>query len=186
MNDNTKRDSRPPQKPEPTAVDDELQKLRDELRAERDLLARERKEIAGRLAALESKSESEHVLQSRLGDLEKAVRLGNTLPAYGGSGVTIEVKRGDFIAYDTTLMHNNVIGGWVKANKDDPVNRRIPMIAVANKGFVYDKEYGAPYHSVNFKMYKRFFQDSDRNQVVGDGLPVPIIETSGVPRLTMV
>lgn len=176
------RDTR--QKPEP--VDTEIRQLRDELQQEKELLARERQEIASRLAALEAKSETEQTLNHRVGSLEQAIKHGNTLPAHGGSGRVKEVARGDFIAYDTRLVHNNVIGGWVKCDKGDPVSRAIPMIAVANKGFVYDVEYGAPYHSVSFKIYKRFFQDPERDRVVGSGKPAPLIETPGVPQLTLV
>lgn len=167
-------------------VDAELLKLRDELREERDLLAKERQELQRRVASLEANSQTEQHLGSRVQSLEAAIQRGNTMPQVGGSGRVIVVRRGDFIGYDTRRMHHQLQGGWVKCNKDDQVSASVPIIAVANVDFQYDDEYGAPYHSVSFAVYKRFFQDPNRDQVVGNGLPAQIIATPGVPQLTMV
>jgi len=167
-------------------VDPELLKLRDELRHERDLLATERAELQRRVASLEANSQSEQQLGSRVQAMEAAIQRGNTLPPQGGSGNVIVVRRGEFIGYDTRRTRNNLQGGWVKASQDDSVSVSVPMIAVANQDFQYDDQYGAPYHSVSFTTYKRFFQDPNRNQVVGNGLPAQIIATPGLPQLTMV
>lgn len=163
----------------------ELQKLRDDLQHERELLAREREELERRIQKLERNDENEQDLRARIRDLEEATKLGNTMPKAGGSGNVIVVRRGDFIAYNTRLEHGPIHGGWVKCSKDEKVSAMVPIIAVANKDFQYDDSCGAPYHSVSFNTYKRFFQDPNKAQVVGNGLPAPIIATPGVPTLTL-
>lgn len=139
------------------------------------------KEREKRLDKRESELEADRQAQDetmakRLAALESAAVPGSAaaIPrSRGGSGVTIRVNKGDFIAYDTRLgKGTHIQGGWVKCTRDQEVSEAVTMVAIARGSFQYDKAYGLPYHQalakdIGIQPYKKFWADPERPQVVG-------------------
>lgn len=139
------------------------------LRALEEALARANEQLAQSAAEREQERRAAEADRARLinmeGQLKSAIQPGNTrVGGPGASGKMIEVKRGDFIAYDTRKGTPSVRGGWVKCSADQKTNREVCRVSVANRDFVYDEAIGAPYHSVNQTTFA-LFQNGEHRQV---------------------
>lgn len=112
---------------------------------------------------------------------QRLFELQNALPGRNlvriGSGIVLVVEPGEFIAYDSQLgLGTNVIGGWIKApeGKDTKVTPRLCQVSIAMERFSYDPKFGCPQHQVKQQAYKMFFQDPERDPVVGPPHLLPI------------
>jgi len=113
---------------------------------------------AAREAEAKSPSADQEILRMA-NILRTAVQPGVTLiPGIPVRGDIIKVKRGDVVAYDA-VRQGPPLGGWVKADEDTVCGPMMPIIGIALHDFSYDSVRGAPYHSVKFQKWKRFFKE---------------------------
>lgn len=127
------------------------------------------------LSSQQSEEDSKAQLEARITAFEAAVK--TNVRRSGETGELVQVNRGDAIVYHTSTGRGGLIrGGWFKCNADEQPTFDKPIVGVANQPFAYDAGVGATYHSVKFAVFKRYFSDSGRERVVGNGLPDPIIE----------
>ena len=87
-----------------------------------------------------------------------------------GSGTVKQVKKGDVIAYDTSLVTRDkrmpIIGGWRLADTDEKTSPVVTTIARSLKDFTYETSGGKPRHSVSHTTLRKFFKKGGDTEVV--------------------
>lgn len=123
--------------------------LRDQLRELRAQLAM--------LNAGRPTSEQQQEINAAIANMQIA---GFRPMADSARGQAIEVNIGDRIVHDLSLRNGRIKGGWRKASSDETTTTRVRnVMALSRVRFIYDSACGAPYHSVKFKVIRRWYDD---------------------------